>query len=219
MQIDPSKYEVVKAELEKELSSRARKFSAKCSEIQSRIVQQDEDGEVFRPTEIRLKFSKEWNEESQRDIPPSPKAILLFFLMSWYIPEEELRILTQLYLHEKVQMLGPDYIIQLSLILESKATALELVLGGNCLGRNPNELFGVLLDKEVKVKMILVQSPKPKRTQRHRGYRDKGSRRLGIEFLAEERKDFSLTDLQNQIEERREETRDALAFLSGFLQL
>lgn len=211
MKIDPSKYEIVRAELEKNLSVRAERFSAKCSEIQSRYYQPG--------VEIRLVFSKSWNKEAGGFVPPPPKAVLLFFLSTWYIQDEELRILTQLYLHEKVQMLGPDYQIQLSLLLESKSQALELVLGGTCLGRNPQELFGVLLDKEVKVRMSLIQPGKPKRTQRHRGYRDKGSRRLGIEFLSEERKDFSLTDLQNQIEERREITRDTIAFLSGFLQL
>lgn len=210
VKIEPSKYEVVLEQIEKILSARAEEYSSKCSEIQSRYYRQSSD--------VVLRFSKKIDPETGRFLSLPTKGIITFFLMSWFIPDEFVRIQTQLYLQEKVTMLGPDYQTKLSLILISRHHAMTLLLDGDLLGNNSNEVFGVLLNSEVKVKMVLVSiNRKPKKTQRIRGYRDKGSRRLGIEFLSEERKDFSLVELQQQIEERRQSLQDSIQFWKGWI--
>jgi hypothetical protein len=91
------------------------------------------------------------------------------------------------------------------------------ILESNVLGNNTNDIFGKIAADTIGIKIQKVVKRKPKRVQRHRGYRDKGSRRLGFEFLAEEEKDFLLRELQLQIEEDRKAQEDSYLFWSGFL--
>jgi hypothetical protein len=143
-------------------------------------------------------------------------GFLILCCVQWYLPEE-LGVSLRMYLWERRNYFGPDYYQKISLLLESKAKMLIYILESNVLGNNTNDIFGKIAADTIGIKIQKVVKRKPKRVQRHRGYRDKGSRRLGFEFLAEEEKDFLLRELQLQIEEDRKAQEDSYLFWSGFL--
>lgn len=184
-------------ETEKHLQIRAEKLNAICSESQSRYLQQG--------TEYFFSFRKNNLDQT-----------LLLCCISWYLPEV-LRIPLQLDLLDDRKRFGPDYEQRIFLLLESKAKMLIYILESTT-WRTPEEFFGKLLANTIKLQCLAKKVPKPKRTQRHRGYRDKGSLRIGVEFLHEEQVDFSLRELQLEIEEIRRATQDSQQFWSGFLE-
>lgn len=189
---------IISRELEYQFSSKARKIESICSEIQSRYLQQGVDYSV------RF-FAK-------RGID-----CLILCCASWYLPET-LRVIVQDEILMKCRKrYGPDYEQKIVLLLKSKAHMLRYIQESNILGRNSNEVFGNILASKSKILITKTPKPKPKRIQRHRGYRDKGSRRIGFEFLQQEEIDFSLRELQNQIEAERESVEHSILFWEGFL--
>lgn len=63
-----------------------------------------------------------------------------------------------------------------------------------------------------KIRFRINKMPKPKYSERHRGYRDKGSRRLAHEKHEDYQNDYSSIQLQLEIESRRDKIRDTLQF-------
>jgi hypothetical protein len=66
------------------------------------------------------------------------------------------------------------------------------------------------------LRLVYREPRKARRKIRRRGYSDHGTLRSSSEWKP--KTDWSLTDLQNQIEEEREVDRDTLLFLEGFLE-
>lgn len=192
-------YQIVLKEIERNLRTRVDTENLNNrSELLSRYLQQGVD------YTFRLKFM-------------NAKSFLVFCALSWYL-EENLRILVQLELIDHwIFRFGPDYQIKAKLLLESESKMKKSIIEFNLLGQNPKALFGNLLGAEFQLKVLEVHKPRPKKTQRHRGYRDKGSLRLGSEYLAEERKDVTLLEQQLKLEESRKTLEDTFEFLSGFL--
>lgn len=104
--------------------------------------------------------------------------------------------------------------------IRSEPETIIYILESSVLGRNSNEVFGnILAYQYIKIDVLEFNRKKPKRPQRHRGYRDHGS--LADESsigMKEYRKDYSATEEQNYIEEQREALNDAEEFLFGFMQ-
>jgi hypothetical protein len=137
--------------------------------------------------------------------------------VSWYLPEV-LRFEVQIEISQRLtKKFGPDYEQKISLLLESKPKMLIYLLESSILGYKTQEVFGNIIGSTTKIQVYQISHKKPKRTQRHRGYRDKGSRRTGFEFLSEEEKDFTLRELQVQLEEERIAVQHSIQFWSGFL--
>lgn len=98
-------------------------------------------------------------------------------ILSWYIPEE-LGVLLRLEIEEKVKNTEMDYLV---LLLQSRALCFNFLLDSKLW--SARDFFGNILTKkniEHSLKTIrpsLKSRRKPKKTQRHREYRDKGTLR------------------------------------------
>lgn len=134
-------------------------------------------------------------------------------VLSWYI-EEETGWLLRLALEEKIgNNLDLDWI---GLLLNSKAECLIYLQETN--RWHTRDFFGnVLTDNRIKrltkaVKPIFETQRRPKRVQRKRGYKDKGSLRK-----IHERHDFSEhTFEQNEIEQRRLSSSQTIQLARGW---
>lgn len=125
-------------------------------------------------------------------------------IIQWNFPEYlHWRILLDL--REKSHsQLNEKQKLELSILLSSKEICYFYLyeteryssreLFGNILG---NQLSDLLRTLKIREKVIL----KPRKVQRHRGYRDKGSRRPEHQWL--ESFDFSFTEYQNKLEKKR----------------
>lgn len=91
------------------------------------------------------------------------------------------------------------------LLLEEQLVA-ENLLNENILGNTPEEIFGYLLNPSTRkqlssyYRLYLLRPRTPKRVQRHRGYRDKGSLGGDKEFLKARNFDYD-SKLQRMKEE------------------
>jgi hypothetical protein len=185
-------------ELERNFKIKAEKIESVCSEIQSRYLQQGVD-------------------HSFRFYCRNPRDAMVLCCVSWYLPEI-LRLEVQIEISQRLtKKFGPEYEQKISLLLESKPKMLIYLLESNVLGYKTQEVFGNIIGSTTKLQVFQLSHRKPKRIQRHRGYRDKGSRRTGFEFLSEEEIDFTLRELQLQLEEERIAIQDSIQFWSGFM--
>jgi hypothetical protein len=141
------------------------------------------------------------------------KDLILIGVLSWWL--EVLGDLVRVSLEEF--KLSPENQIKLNLILHSKAGAVEFLFQNY----SNRDFFGNTLPRLEKLsrelKILLLYPKKEKRVQRRRGYRDHGSRRPDHRKL--EKSDWSLTELQNQIEEDRQADEDTTQFLLGLMGL
>lgn len=134
-------------------------------------------------------------------------------LLSWFIPEE-IGLLLRLDLESRLKYLGPEDRILCQQFLQSKAQSLIFLQETNLW--HSRELFGNILKRNLDRFLKLTPlSRKLKRTQRKRGYDDKGSRVPSHRWLPR----FSdiLTNEQNQIEEKRQSLQDTHALLQGLI--
>lgn len=152
-------------------------------------------------------------------IPKELKQFKLMCCICWYFPED-IQALLRLELENRVNWFGPEYNIQLRLLLRSEPETIIYILESSVLGRNSNEVFGnILAYQYIKFDVLEFNRKKPKRLIRHRGYRDHGSLADDSSIgLKEYRKDWSATEEQNYIEEQREALNDAEEILFGFMQ-
>lgn len=150
-------------------------------------------------------------------VPRTLEELKILSCISWYL-DDRLGILLRFKIQEQIPHFDEEGQIRLSLLLNSEPEMIIYILESDILGKNPNEVFGNIRAKQPRIKVQPNIPRKPKRLIRHRGYRDKGSLRLGSEYLTEERKDFTATEEQNLIEEKREEIQDTIDFNFGFIQ-
>lgn len=164
-------------------------------------------------------------------------SFLKLCCMSWYL-DDDIRVLLQLELQRQMYKYGPDYSQKIALLLQSEPQCIIYILESNVFGTNPNAVFGNIRANNPKIGLkiynpqrfkdshiwkfpgisVSLITSSVKKPEFHRGYRDKGSRRIGSEYLSEEKKDFTTTELQNQIELDRQATIDSISFWSGFLE-
>lgn len=98
--------------------------------------------------------------------------------------------------------------MQQCLVFTKEGVADDMILEEQIWGKSPEEIFGFLLAPETKKELqdcfrFYLKTPRtPKRTQRHRGYRDKGSLGGDKEFL--KARNFDNDDkIQMLIEQKR----------------
>jgi hypothetical protein len=181
----------------------------------------------FEPPEWRFKISCE-----------NPRSFIKLCCMSWYL-DDDIGCLLRLELEKQVNRFGPEYRTKIELCLTTEPEMIIYILESDVLGKNPNEVFGNIRANKPRIRILVYNAKRSefsfygnseekklfqfistsvKRPQFHRGYRDKGSLRTGSEYLHEQKKDFSATELQNQIEEQREIQRDTVDFCRGFME-
>jgi hypothetical protein len=135
---------------------------------------------------------------------------------SWFLPEA-VGVLVRMDLEEKQKYLSLEDRTLLSLCLDSKAEML-LWLQETRLYHS-RDFFGNMVPKILKViqtiKFRRIKPRKVLKVQRKRGYDDKGSRVPDHKVLP--KSDWSLTELQNEIEQKRAQQLDTLEFIRGFL--
>lgn len=141
--------------------------------------------------------------------------LIVLAMMSYYIPEE-IGVLLRLELQEVVDR-NPEVEI-LHFLLQGKGLMFNYLCDTNLW--STRDFFGnILTSKRLKriknlFSLKFKTKRKPKRAQRHRGYRDKGSLKENHEYHSF----VSYTKEMNELEELRRVRKDTLAFLQGFLE-
>lgn len=143
------------------------------------------------------------------------KDFIRLGIVSWYLPEE-IGILLRVDLEEKLKFLAKEDRILCQQFLFSKARML-IFLKETTLWHT-RDFFGNILGTTNNLNRFFKLSPlrrKVKRPQRKRGYDDKGSKVSDEKWKP--KFDFTLTELQNQIEQERKSLKDTQLFIEGFL--
>lgn len=136
-------------------------------------------------------------------------------IFSWYVPRE-IGILLRMDIELKAKKLSPEDRSLISQFLDSKERMLVFLQETHLW--HTREFFGNLLSKKHSLDRFLNLSPlrrKLKRAQRKRGYNDHGSKTPEHRWLPTS--DYSLTELQNLIEEKREIFNETSKFIEGLL--
>lgn len=149
--------------------------------------------------------------------PSSFQEKKLLACLSWYLPKE-ISVLVRLELEERASKSEPEQRVRLSCLLSSEPEMILYILESDVLGKNSDEVFGNIRGSQVKFAILPKRAKKPKRTVRHRGYRDKGS--LGPESVTREdlARDIGLRDQQMEIERLRKQVEQSIQFCLGFIQ-
>lgn len=182
-------------ELERQINS-SLKFS---TEVLSRIT----------PSALGSSF-----ENSYRIKDRSLVNLILLSLISWYIPEE-IGILLRFSIIENIS--NQEDLEFLNLLLDSKGE-MKLFLINTTLWHTRDFFGNILVEKNLQhalnsIVPSLKSNRKPKRVQRHRGYRDKGTLRK-----ESDKHDFWIsTDEQNRLENERKSRQETLDLLRGFI--
>lgn len=134
-------------------------------------------------------------------------------ILSWYIPEEY-GILIRLRIREEISH-NPDLLI-LDFLTKSLGE-MKLFLYHTELWHTRDFFGNILKDnmtfKDLPIRPRMRKKSKPKKVQRHRGYRDKGTLRFPHEYH-----DFSDRTLEEkQLEDDRKALKDAIDFLEGWI--
>lgn len=135
--------------------------------------------------------------------PKDFRLLRTLVIVQWYLPEIwHWRIFLDLK-ENSFSQLNRKQRIEIQLLLESKEI-MEIFLY-ETERYSGSEIFGNFLGNDLKdlqksLKLRKNRSFKPKRIQRHRGYRDHGSRKPDHKWLP--REDFSFTEYQN-LKERK----------------
>lgn len=141
--------------------------------------------------------------------------LVLLAIFSWYMPEE-IGILLRFELQEICDK-NPEA-IWLHFLIKEKGLMYNYLCDTKLW--STRDFFGNILTKKRLNKIKYLYSlkfktkKKPKRVQRHRGYRDKGTLRNIHEYHSF----ASCTGEQMTIEENRAIHKDTLSFLQGFLE-
>lgn len=152
-------------------------------------------------------------ENSFRIKSSSTRILTILSILVWFFPEE-FQVLLVMDLQEKWK--DKDDSILGELLLRSKGHCLNFLLETSLW--HTRDFFGNVITRDnlelalSKVVPALSTRKKPRRVQRHRGYRDKGTLKLQHEIH-----DCSdLTSEQNEIEEQRCTTQDSINFMIGW---
>lgn len=144
------------------------------------------------------------------------KEYLRLLLVFHYIPDEVSKFLVRLELESRQRAFGLEKEVIVRSLLNSEAEALMFLLESS-LFKNPRALFGFIgqtVDWR-RYQLYEARQRKSKRQVRKRGYQDHGSRRPDHRWR--ESHDWSLTELQNEIELERESVIDAADLIQGGL--
>lgn len=143
------------------------------------------------------------SDEVQIVYPKDFKSLRSLAIALWEFPDFlHWRILLDLKEREQSQ-LNEKQKLELSILLSSKEICyFYLYQTERYSGR---EIFGNILGNELRnslkqLKIKKIRPKRPRRTIRHRGYRDKGSLRFDHQKL--ERYDFSFIEYQNKLEKK-----------------
>jgi hypothetical protein len=149
------------------------------------------------------------------------QSFLFYVIFSYYHNVEEYRYLMRLTLIEQLRK-NPEF-FWLEAVLSNKALFLEWLVSTDLISYR--SFKGLISNKELirelqtSIVFCYRSSVSPKRVQRPRGYRDKGT--LPDSCLTarktEERKDWTLRELQLSIEEERKLLHDTVSLLEGLL--
>lgn len=157
------------------------------SESLSRIIPNDDE-----PSEVIIKY------------PRSFRSLRSLAIAQYYLPE---KIRWQIYLDMEEMTfshLNLKQVLEIRTLLQSKELMQIYLYQTERLSNR--EIFGNILGNELRTSLqeLKIQrkfNKKPKRIQRHRGYRDKGSWKPPHRWSPSS--DYSLTDIQNRLERRR----------------
>ena len=183
-----------------------------CSELENQV---DECLKLSSEVLSRITPS-EWNdfENLFRISDRRAENLIRLAIISWYIPEE-IGILLRLSIEEQLS----EDISYIQLLLYSKGE-MKCFLCDTRLWHTRDFFGNVLSVERLKrslnsVHPIMKTKRRPKRVQRHRGYRDKGTLRLN----SDKHTLWISTDEQNRLEEERINRQSTLDFLRGFIGL
>lgn len=145
------------------------------------------------------------------------KEKIALSIFQWFTTERSLAAFISLYLEERGMIgLSDSDKFLLGLCLNSKGQTKLFLLETQLWSMS--SFFGGIYSEERlcnllrRIKFSISRMPKPKYTERHRGYRDKGSRRLAHEIHSDYKNDWSSVQLQMELERRRDVLRDTLQF-------
>lgn len=139
--------------------------------------------------------------------------LICLSLLSYYMPEE-IGVILRMSISEEIQKTDLDF---LELLLKGKGQALCFLLDTSLW--HSRDFFGNIVTPNNLKQSILSFRPKmqtrrrPKRVQRHRGYRDKGTLRRD----SDKHDLWYSTAEQLEIEEERESQAHTLKFLEGWI--
>lgn len=150
-------------------------------------------------------------------LPYKLKSLLALGFLSWWISPEIGVILREDIREKRLKRFSLEDQVLLELILHSKEISINFVSDSNLW--HTRDFFGNFLVEgnkcleRLRFRRISTMVVYPRRK---RGYDDHGSRVPDSKWLP--KYDFSLTELQNQIEERRKSQEDTINFMKGFLE-
>lgn len=145
------------------------------------------------------------------------KEIITMGVIHWYFPEE-IQVLINLELEKKLKHFSLEDQFLISQFLNSKYEMIRFLTETRLF--HTRDFFGNYINKfipkVVKKIRFMEQKVTVKQTQRKRGYHDHGSRALDHIYI--ESKFVDLTREHNELEEKRQQLRDTLAFTRGWLE-
>lgn len=151
-------------------------------------------------------------------LPSSKKELLVLAISSWYLPEE-FQGVVQVAIEQKIRTRLDDF-VEVHLCLKSKSEMILFLLDTK--KYSERSFFGNILNGKTVSKVVQKlcwkrksRPTKVKKPQRKRGYDDKGQLKPVHEWLP--KSDYTLTQLQNEIEELKESKENSLKFIEGFI--
>jgi len=174
-------------------------------------------GENLLRTSVVLSPTFFEDYENHMILPRTLRELTTLTILHYYVEEPQFRLELKFAL-ERVSYFKENFVLRL--MLKSKNQMLYFLFDTNLW--TSNELFGNILStneksqkwlKSVKFRKRNKKVSKPKRK---RGYDDKGSLRLP--HTKKPTHDWSLTELQNDIEQERESSEWSADFIAGWLE-
>lgn len=151
-------------------------------------------------------------------LPSSKNELLALAISSWYLPEE-FQGVVQVAIEQKIKTRLDDF-VEVHLCLKNKSEMILFLLETS--NYTERSFFGNILNKKNLTRIIQKLSWKRKTRkhkivypQRKRGYDDKGQLKPVHEWLP--KSDYTLTQLQNEIEDSRVRKENSLLFIEGYI--
>lgn len=184
-----------------QLETVAQQLSSECNLLRTTIIDS--------PT-----FHEEY--DSHIVLPRTLEELLFLGVIVWFLPSKEHQLYLRLEL-ERVSYFKENFVLRL--LLKSKSSMIMFLQDTNLWTQR--SFFGNVLSKTMSQKVnrnlrFRKRNKKIRYPKRKRGYDDKGSLRLAHEWKPSS--DFSLTELQQEIEEERSSQSDTAEFISGWLE-
>lgn len=184
-----------------QLEKVAQELSSECNLLRTTIIDS--------PT-----FHEEY--DSHIVLSRTLEELLFLGVIVWYLPSKEHQLYLRLEL-ERVSYFKENYVLRL--LLKSKGHMIIFLQETSLWTQR--SFFGNVLCRTMSSKInrnlrFRKRNKKVRYPKRKRGYDDKGSLRLAHEWKPSS--DFSLTELQQEIEEERTSQSDTAEFISGWLE-